>query len=410
MGFIRPRLKRHLHATGTLDATGHPMPRETGVAFHYGHERGVAIEDVDDAQLLLLSLLNGEHSFTDIVERLQAHDAHITTEDVAEQLDQLAELSLLEDIGVSPPPQLNAADLERYAGQIRFFSILDRTGKRRLEMQGRLKNARVLVLGLGGLGCNVLTGLAAAGVGFIRGVDGDTVEVSNLNRQVLYDVADIGQPKALAAAAHLRRFNPEITFEPLIEFIESSERIIEISDDVDLIALCADAPREIARWVNAAALATRTPFIMGGYRGMSAEVGLFVVPGKTACLGCDLSQMSGPPPAALSWINDGLHHPTSYMTTAAAASLTCGEIIKHLTGFATPATYNAIYTLDFESLTLTSSPQPRNPQCPVCGVVAPARRQTPIKSAKRTKSTKPAKPTRRAAKGLAATSSSSSSS
>ena len=298
MGFIRPQIKRHLHS-GTPtphNPDGSSNQQETRVGFHYGHERGVVIEDVDEAQLLLLSLLDGEHSFDEIVTRLQAHDANITAEDVAEQLDQLAELSLIEDLGVAPPPQLCATDLERYAGQIRFFSILDTTGKQSLEMQGRLKAARVLVRGLGGLGCNVLTGLAAAGVGFIRGVDGDTVEMSNLNRQVLYDVADIGQPKALAAAAHLQRFNPEITFEPLNEFIESPERIIEISRDVDLIALCADAPREMAGWVNAAALATGTPYIMGVYRGMSAEVGLFVVPGITSCLGCNVPQMPGPPP------------------------------------------------------------------------------------------------------------------
>jgi bacteriocin biosynthesis cyclodehydratase domain-containing protein len=58
------------------------------------------------------------------------------------------------------------------------------------------------------------------------------------------------------------------------------------------------------------------------------------------------------------------------MTTSAAASLTCGEIIKHITGFATPATYNAMYTLDFESLTLAASPLPRDPHCAICGDAA----------------------------------------
>lgn len=369
MTFIRPRLKRHLHAATPLGPDGTPRPQGTGVAFHYGHERGIALEEVDEAQLLLLSLLNGQHTFDEIVTRLQAHDANITGEDVSQQIDQLAELSLIEDAGVTPPDHLTEADVERYAGQIRFFSILDTTGKQRFEMQGRLKNARVTVLGLGGLGSNVLTGLVAAGVGFIRGVDGDTVEMSNLNRQVLYNVADVGQPKALAAAAQIQRFNPDVIFEPLCEFIDSPERVIEIIQDVDVVALCADAPPSMFMWVNSAAFATGVPFITGGYRGVTTEVGPFVVPFSTSCLGCNDPRHPEPPPAELSWINEGfrLRHPTSYITTAAAASLTCGEIIKHITGFATPVTYNTMYTLDFESLTLTASALPRSPHCSICG-------------------------------------------
>ncbi len=372
MAFIRPRFKRHLHAVTPLDPDGTPRSQGTDVAFHYGHERGVALENVDEAQLLLLSLLNGEHTFDEIVARLQAYDANITAEDVSEQLDQLAALSLIEDAGISPPDALTESDLERYAGQIRFFSILDTTGKQRFEMQARLKNARVAVLGLGGLGSNVLTGLAAAGVGFMRGVDGDSVEISNLNRQVLYSVDDIGQPKALAAAAHIRRFNPDITFEPLREFINSQERVAEIIRDVDVVALCADAPPAMFMWVNDAAIAAGVPFITGGYRGIIAEVGPFVVPFATSCLACGQPLRPEPPPASLSWIEESfwLRHPTSYMTTSAAASLTCGEIIKHITGFATPATYNAMYTLDFESLTLATSPLPRDPHCAICGDAA----------------------------------------
>lgn len=371
MAFIRPCLKRHLHAVTPLDSAGVPRAQGTNVSFHYGHERGIAIEDVDEAQLLLLSLLDGRLTLDEIVARLQAHDAGITAEDVSEQLDLLAELSLIEDAGVTPPDDLTENDLERYAGQIRFFSILDTSGTQRYEMQARLKRARVAVLGLGGLGCNVLTGLAAAGVGFIRGIDGDIVEMSNLNRQVLYETGDIGQPKALAAAAHLRRFNPTITFEPLHEFLESPERIAEVIKDTDLVAVCADAPRAIFLWVNSAALATGVPFIAGGYRGAAAEVGPFVVPFTTSCLGCGGLPQTEPPPASLAWVNEAfwLRHPTSYITTAAAASLTCGEIIKHLTGFATPTTYDTVYTLDIERMSLTTSPRPRNPHCTACGDV-----------------------------------------
>lgn len=368
MAFVRPCLKRHLHANGLVVAGAAPANQGVSLAFHYGHERGIALEEVDEAQLLLISLLDGQHSFDEIVAQLQAHDAAITAEDVSQQLDQLAELSLIEDAGVTPPHDLTESDLARYAGQIRFFSILDTSGKQRFEMQARLKRARVAVLGLGGLGSNVVMGLAAAGVGYIRGVDGDTVEMSNLNRQVLYDTGDVGQPKALAAAEQIRRFNPGITFEPLQAFLESPEQIAEVIQDMDVVALCADSPRAIFIWMNSAALATGIPFIAGGYRGTTAEVGPFVIPFVTSCLGCNQPPQLESPPASLAWVNEAfwLRHPTAHFTTAAAASLTCGEIIKHLTGFATPATYNAVHTLDFERLALSASPRDRDPNCPEC--------------------------------------------
>jgi len=386
MAFIRPCLKRHLHAVTPLDPAGVPRPQGTDIAFHYGHERGIALEDVDEAQLLLISLLDGQYTFDEIMARLQAHDAGITAGDISQQLDQLAELSLIEDAGVTPPDALTETDLERYAGQIRFFSILDTSGKQRFEMQARLKRARVTVLGLGGLGSNVVMGLAAAGVGFIRGVDGDSVEMSNLNRQVLYDVGDFGTSKALAAAEQVRRFNPSIVFEPLHEFLESPERIAEVIKDTDVVALCADAPHSIFVWVNSAALATGVPFISGGYRGTAAEVGPFVVPFTTSCLGCNMPLQPEAPPVPLAWVNEAfwLRHPTSYITTAAAASLTCGEIIKYLTGFATPVTYNSMYTLDIEHLTLTSVPRARDPHCAVCGGgtrTAAARSAAPVSAA-----------------------------
>ncbi len=368
MSFSMPCLKRHLHAVTPLDPDGMPRPQGSGIAFHYGHERGIVLEDVDAAQLRLLSLLDGQHTFDDIVARLQAHDPAITASDVAETLDQLAELGLVEDAAASVPDSLTATDLTRYAGQIRFFSILDTSGQQRFEMQARLKRARVAVLGLGGLGSNVVMGLAAAGVGFIRGVDGDTVELGNLNRQVLYDFADIGQPKVAAAAAQMQRFNPDVQFEPVQRFLDGPEQIAELIRDVDVVAMCADSPRSIMMWMNSAALATGTPFITGGYRGMAAEVGPFVVPFETACLACLDIERPPDAPEELAWIEESywLRHPTTYTVSSLAASLTCADIIKYLTGFAQPATCNLVYELDIERFAMSTSPRPRNPQCAAC--------------------------------------------
>lgn len=214
-------------------------------------------------------------------------------------------------------------------------------------------------------------GLAAIGVGFLRGVDFDVVETGNLNRQVLYDVADVGTPKALAAAGQLGRFNPAVRFEPVQKHIQRHQDIIDLIHDTDLVAFCADLPPGISLWMNQAALETGIPFITGGYRGTAAEIGPFVRPYQTSCLGCfPVGQDAGDDEIPeLAWITKAywLRHPNIHFVTALAANLICSELFKHLTGLGKPATYNHLYTLDLKQFTLTPTVWESSEVCPFCG-------------------------------------------
>ncbi len=371
MHFIKPCLKRHLHAVA--DSTAHQM----NIGFHYGRERGALIEDIDETQLLLLSLLDGQHPFAEIVQQLQARFPSVTADDVAETLEDLAALSLIEDAAAVPPTELSATDSDRYANQIRFFSILDTTGQQRYALQARLKQARVAVIGLGGLGSNLAIGLAAAGVGYLRIIDGDTVELRNLNRQVLYTTDDIGHAKATLAAEHLHRFNPDIHFDAIPHFIQDADDLTARLQGIDVVALCADGDH-INDWMNQVALATGVPFINGGYRGTLAEVGPFVVPGVTGCLMCYPHERQGQSlPEQLAWINEAsrLRHPTTYFVSAAAASITCGEIIKHITGMIQPMTYDHMFQLDLMQFALEDFPWPRQATCAACGTLVQGEQQ-----------------------------------
>ena len=100
---------------------------------------------------------------------------------------------------------LTSAEKKQYSRHL----ILDNIG---LKGQLRLKQAKVLVIGAGGLGCPVLQYLTAAGVGNIGIVDNDTIDQSNLQRQILYTHNDIGKEKAETAAKHLQLLNPFIEF------------------------------------------------------------------------------------------------------------------------------------------------------------------------------------------------------
>src|SRR5436190_17752743 len=120
------------------------------------------------------------------------------------------------------------SDLARYARQIRFAPLGE-------EGQQRLSTARALVCGCGALGSVSANLLARAGVGHLRIVDRDFVELTNLQRQVLYDEADVaaGLPKAIAAAEKLRRINSQIEIEPIVADVDPTN-MVRLCDAVDV--------------------------------------------------------------------------------------------------------------------------------------------------------------------------------
>lgn len=372
MPFTLPHIKNNFFLSDTRENNFLPPdPGTQHLVFQYMREKGIHLENVDHTQLLLLSLLDGRHSFEDIVTQLQAHNPAISEADVAETLDEFLNIGLIEDAAVVPPQNLTPSDLARYKGQIRFFSVVDPTGLQRYKFQARLKRARVTVLGLGGLGCNVLIGLAAAGIGFIRGVDKDVVELSNLNRQVLYDVANIGTPKAKAAEAQIRQFNPDICLEMIECDLDSQKRIVDLIQGTDVALLCIDSPEEHFDWANDASLETGIPMISGGYQGSIAQVGPFMVPFQTSCFACVRKGMDRlyPIPEQLAWVNKDYVHqaPNSHVVTSITANFMCGEVIKYITRFADVSTLNCYYTFNFVNFALETRPWPRSEKCTACG-------------------------------------------
>ncbi|WP_316846554.1 HesA/MoeB/ThiF family protein [Pedobacter psychrodurus] len=123
-------------------------------------------------------------------------------------------------------------ELNRYNRQM----ILPELG---LAGQEKLKAAKVLIIGAGGLGCPILQYLAAAGVGEMGIVDDDVVELSNLHRQILYNHTDIGRPKAKVAAEKLALLNPHVQLKAYHERF-TAERAIHICGDYDLVIDCSD--------------------------------------------------------------------------------------------------------------------------------------------------------------------------
>ena len=127
---------------------------------------------------------------------------------------------------------LTKDEINRYNRQIRLAEV----GK---EGQKKIKGSSVLVIGAGALGCPVLQYLTAAGIGTLGIADNDWVDETNLNRQILYSLKDIGKPKPLAAKERLKQINPEVIFK--VHFIRLDKvSALKVIDQYDIVVDCTD--------------------------------------------------------------------------------------------------------------------------------------------------------------------------
>ncbi len=173
----------------------------------------------------------------------------------------------------------------RYHKQMLFAGI----GK---EGQQKLADSRILLVGCGALGCVLADAMVRAGVGHVRIVDRDFVELSNLQRQVLFDEQDVADhlPKVIAAARRLRRVNSEVTIEPIVADVDYGN-IAELADGASLILDGTDN-FEIRYLINDLSLEKNIPWIFTGCTGAVGQV-MPVFPNESACLRC---LMPLPPP------------------------------------------------------------------------------------------------------------------
>lgn len=173
----------------------------------------------------------------------------------------------------------------RYSRQIRFAPVGE-AGQRKLAA------SRALVCGCGALGTVAAATLVRAGVGNVRIVDRDFLEISNLQRQMLFDEADVaaGLPKAVAAAARLRQINSAVEIEGVVADV-SPANIVELVAGVDVIVDGTDN-FETRFLINDAALKFKIPWIYGGCIGAEGQ-SMTILPGETGCLRC---LMPEPPP------------------------------------------------------------------------------------------------------------------
>ncbi len=220
------------------------------------------------------------------------------------------------------PSNEQPIDLTRYSRHLMLPEIGE-SGQRRLQQ------ARVLVVGAGGLGCAVLPYLAAAGVGTLGIMDGDVVEISNLQRQVFFTEADVGRPKAEVLAMRLRQLNSAIQVLPIDEYL-NRDNALELFRRFDIVVDATD--NFPARYlINDAAVLTNRPFVYGAIFRFEGQVAVFNVPtakGEQAVNYRDLFPEPPPPHLVPSCAEGGVLG----VLPGLVGTIQATEVIKWITG------------------------------------------------------------------------------
>lgn len=227
------------------------------------------------------------------------------------------------------------------------------------EGQARVRQARVLVAGCGGLGAESASLLARAGVGALRVIDRDVVELSNLQRQALFDEADVrgGLPKAVAAARRIARVNAEVAVEPIVADLGPGN-VRDLLEGIDLVVDGFDS-FEARFLLNDACVERSTPLVYGACIA-STGLAALLVPGRTACLRCLLPELPEPGSAA-TCDTAGILGPAAHL----AASMQVGRALRYLATREAPADAELVYA-DVWEARFTRLEVPRDPACPCC--------------------------------------------
>ena len=246
--------------------------------------------------------------------------------------------------------ELSKKDLERYSRQV----MLEEIG---YEGQLKLRNAKVCVVGIGGLGNPIATRLVAMGIGKIRIVDRDVIELSNLHRQTMFDETDIGQVKVESAAKKLRKMNPDVEIEALpvsvndytaFDLVEGCDVVIDALDSVN------------ARYsLNKACVAKKIPFVTGAAVGVSGQA-FTILPKESACYHCLFPALDedSMPTCSIEGV-----HPS---ILSIIGGIEVAEAVKIITG-KKPNLSDRILHVYLETLDFVSTRTSRVEECPVCG-------------------------------------------
>jgi len=245
---------------------------------------------------------------------------------------------------------LSEKELDRYSRQV----MLEQIG---YQGQLKLKQAKVCVVGVGGLGNPITARLVAMGIGKLRIVDRDVIELSNLHRQTMFNEDDVGQVKVETAAKKLRKLNPEVIIEELPVSINDFTAI-DVVDGCDVVIDALDSVN--ARYsLNKACVEKKIPFVTGGAVGVTGQ-SFTILPTESACYHCLFPALDEDSMPTCSI--EGVH--PSILSIIAGVEVS--EAVKIITG-KKPSLTEKLLHVDLENLDFEYIKTSKVDECSVCG-------------------------------------------
>lgn len=317
---------------------------------------------VDRNTLNCVRLFDGKHTVEEISKQTGVSSSAISQLSAALEAAHVLETNAR---------QRNDYQGTRFETQAHFFSGFE--SEQSGDIQQKIGNASVVIIGAGGIGTWVAYGLVIAGVSNLTLVDPDTVELSNLNRQALFATDVVGHRKVTALRHKLQQFERELDVREVTERILSVEACTTIVAYADLVICCADEPGtdEINRIVSQSCYPGSIPHILcGGYDGHLGFVGPTIVPGESGCWFCYEQTLEH------QLLSAGYEH--LLITTAHVKGGNLGaisaiianyhvlEALKVIGGFAKPTLVNQVAEIDFLTHHAHLRPYRQLKECPIC--------------------------------------------
>ena len=246
--------------------------------------------------------------------------------------------------------ELSSKELDRFSRQV----MLEEIG---YQGQLKLKNSKVCVVGTGGLGNPITSRLAAMGVGTLRIVDRDVIELSNLHRQTMFDEDDVGQVKVEVAAKKLQKLNPDCKIEALAVSV-NDYTALEVVEGCDVVIDALDSVN--ARYaLNKACVKFGIPFVTGAAVGVSGQA-FTVLPKQSACYFCMFPELNEDtmPTCSIEGVHPSILSIVGGIEVAEATKIIIGK---------KPSLSERILHIDLENLDFNNTRTFRVEECPVCG-------------------------------------------
>lgn len=342
----------------------------------------ISLEDPDGRVLALLELLDGTREAADVYRELSPRYPDLSLGDVQSAIADLDESRLIQDSS-DTGSDFDADGHERWSRNFGFFETYASLDTSTYDFQRRIRDTKIAVLGIGGVGTHMVLDLVAIGFTDIQIADFDTVELSNLNRQVLYGERLIGQPKIMIAAERARDFNSGIHLEADQARLESADDVYRLVHDRDIVIGTADNPKlDIEHWLNEGCVRAGAALISGGVVTQAAFLST-IVPGISGCLRCCYDSAADADPTTRLVRQDleatqarGERFAEDYAAfnglVVLLAAQMIGEAVRLASRITPPLTVGRLVQMSFDD------PRPqvaeafkRLPDCPVCAGAEP---------------------------------------